>query len=219
MSSIEDYPYLQVGKVALAPGPTAYLYAPLEPGGIVPAITPPPDTIDGYPPFSTSGVGIAPDGGVWQYQGANGMTEVIPSLAPPTNVTPPSLTYIAGGGGAGNVGSQYACSAGTWTPTPPTPVFTRQWLRDGAAIPGSIGTTYTIATADIGHIVNCAVVATNPAGSSNPFPASNPVGPIPEPAAEDPETLPAPPARVQHGGGSGSLPHRPRPKTSPRKKR
>lgn len=211
ITSIEQYPPLQIGKIALAPGPTGYLYIPVEPGGLVPAITPPPDTIEGYPVFTTMGVAIGNDGGVWQYQGSKGMTEVIPSLAPPTNVTPPSLTYVTGGGGAGNVGSIYSCNAGTWTPTAPMPVYTRQWLRDGDPIAGSTGTTYTIALADVGHIINCAVVATNPAGSSAPFPASNPVGPIPEPAADEP----APP--VRQGGGSGSLP--PRPKTSSRKKR
>lgn len=221
--SIENYPYLQVGKVALTPGPplAGYLYVPVEPGGLVPAITPPPDTVEGYPVFSTMGVAIGLDGGIWQYQGSNGMTEVIPSLQPPTNVTPPTLTYITGGGGAGNVGSQYACSAGAWTPTTPAPVYTRQWLRNGNPIPGSTATTYTIATADIGAVINCAVVATNPAGSSNPFPASNPVGPIPDPGAADEARLDdngGAPA-VKHGGGSGSLPPRPRPKASSRKRR
>lgn len=218
MNSIEDYPYLQTGKIALAPGPTGYLYAPLEPGGIVPAITPPPETVEGYPVFSTMGVAIGLDGGVWQYQGSNGMTEVIPSLPPPTNTALPTLTYVTGGGGAGNVGSQYALSAGTWTPSTPQPVYTRQWMRNENPIPGATATTYTIATADIGAVISGMVWATNPSGTTGPV-GSNAVGPIPDPGAADEARLDdngAPP-RVHHGGGSGTLP--PRPKAIPRKKR
>lgn len=223
--NIEDYPQLHTGMVALAPGPplTGYLYVPVEPGGLVPAVTPPPTTVEGYPVMTTQGVGIANDGGIWQLQPTRpgGITEVIPSLLPPSLVTPPLLNYVTGGGGAGNVGSIYQGGTGTWTPSAPTPVYTRQWIRNGSPIAGSTGATYTIATADIGTIINCLVTATNPAGSSSPHPASNPVGPIPDPGLEDEARLDDNGAAqshhvVAHGGGQV---HHPKAKAKPKKKR
>lgn len=184
-STIEGWTPLITGRLGLVqPNIAAHVYNPVAPTGLIPAIDF-PDDIEEYPPFSTNGVGIAPDLGIWLYQPnvPSGIIEIIPSLQPPTNTVAPSLTYVAGGGGAGNVGSQYACGAGTWTPTPPAPTFQRQWIRNGSPIAGSTGTTYTIQTADIGTTINCLVTATNAAGSSAPTPASNPVGPIPDPGA------------------------------------
>lgn len=183
-STIEGYTPIATGKLGLVPpNVAAHLYNPLAPTGLIPAIDP-PDDLEQYPVFTTNGVGVAADAGIWLYQPnvPSGWIEVIPSLQPPSMSAPPALTYVSGGGGAGNVGSQYACSAGTWTPTPPAPTFQRQWIRNGSPIAGSTGTTYTVQTADIGTTINCLVTATNPAGSSAPTPASNPVGPIPDPA-------------------------------------
>lgn len=182
-TTIEGYTPIATGKLGLVPpNLAAHLYNPVAPTQLIPALDP-PDNLEEYPGFSTNGVGIAPDLGIWLYQPnvPSGWIEIIPSLQPPTNSAAPSLTYVTGGGGAGNVGSQYACSAGTWTPSTPMPTFTRQWLRDGAAIPGATATTYTIQTADVGHVITAQVIATNPAGSSAPATSSNSVGPIPDP--------------------------------------
>lgn len=185
ITTIEGYQPLSTGRIGLVPpNIAAHVYQPIAPSGLIPALI--EDHLENFPLFATNGVALAPDAGVWVYQPniPAGMIEVIPSLQSPTNTVPPLLTYVTGGGGAGNIGSIYQCNTGTWTPAAPTPTYTRQWLRDGNPISGSTGVSYAIATADIGHIVNCAVVATNPAGSSNPFPASNPVGPIPTPSGE-----------------------------------
>lgn len=194
-ATIEGWPRLSTGRIGLIPpNVAAHIYQPNAVSGLVPEMV--EDDIDNFPVFATNGVGIAPDAGIWVYQPnvPYGMIEIIPSLSPPSLVTPPLLTYVAGGGGAGNVGSQYACGAGSWTPNTPMPTFTRQWIRNGSPIAGSTGTTYTIQTADIGTTINCLVTATNPAGSSAPVPASNPVGPIPDPGAGDA-------ARMDDNGG------------------
>lgn len=194
-TTIEGWPRLSTGRIGLVPpNVAAHIYYPPGPTGLVPELD--EDELENFPLFATNGVGIAPDAGVWIYQPnvPYGMIEIIPSLQPPANAAPPQLTYVTGGGGPGNVGSVYQCTNGTWTPTTPTPTYTRQWLRDGNPIPGATTTVYTIAPADIGSIVGCAVVATNPAGSSNPFPASNPVGPIPDPGEADA-------ARLDDNGG------------------
>ncbi|GAA4719031.1 putative Ig domain-containing protein [Nocardioides conyzicola] len=55
------------------------------------------------------------------------------------------------------VGSLLTADTGTWTPTPDS--FAYQWLRDGVAIAGATGATYTTTTADGGHVVAVAVTA------------------------------------------------------------
>lgn len=191
-TTIEAWPRLATGRVGIIPpNIKAYGYQPNTEGGLIPAVTPPPIDIEGYPGLTTNGIGIAADAGVWQYQPnvPYGMIEIIPSLVPPTNTVAPLLTYISGGGGTGNVGSQYALGAGTWTPSTPTPTYIRQWLRNGTPIAGATGTTYTIATADIGTTINAIVTATNPAGSSAPVQSSNSIGPIPDPDPPDEDVL------------------------------
>lgn len=47
------------------------------------------------------------------------------------------------------VGSTLTVSTGTWGPSPVT--ITCQWKRDGTAIAGATGTTYTLVAADQGH--------------------------------------------------------------------
>jgi hypothetical protein len=59
--------------------------------------------------------------------------------------------------GALAVGSTLAAGTGAWTPTPDS--FTYQWLRDGVAIAGATQATYSVTTADGGHVVSVAVTA------------------------------------------------------------
>lgn len=180
-TTIEAWPRLSTGRIGLVPpNVAAHLYVPVAPSGLVPELI--EDDIQAFPVFSTNGVAIAQDAGIWIYQPnvPYGMIEIIPSLQPPTNVTAPLIVYVSGNP-AGTVGAIYTCQAGAWTPTTPTPTYTRQWLRNGTPIAGATGTTYTIATADIGATIQCQVVATNPAGSSAPAMSSNSIGPIPDP--------------------------------------
>lgn len=213
-TTIEGWPRLSTGRIGLVGfNLAAHIYYPVGPTGLLPPIV--EDVLENFPVFATNGVAIAPDAGIWVYQPnvPYGMIEVIPSLVPPALVTPPTLTYVTGGGGAGNVGSQYATNAGTWNPSTPTPTYTRQWIRNGSPIAGATAVTYTIASADIGTIINCLVTATNPAGSSTPAPASNPVGPIPDPtppeemraAPRKPTASPAPPKHGRTTGHAGGL--------------
>lgn len=64
--------------------------------------------------------------------------------------------------------------------------ITQQWLRDGAAIPGATGTTYTLAAADVGALITCRETATNAAGSTSAD--SNALGPVAA-AVSDPSAL------------------------------
>ncbi|WP_300681196.1 putative Ig domain-containing protein [Nocardioides sp.] len=57
------------------------------------------------------------------------------------------------------VGSTLTAQNGTWTPAPEG--YTYQWLRDGVAIAGATGSTYTTSSADGGHVIAVAVTALN----------------------------------------------------------
>ena len=85
-------------------------------------------------------------------------------ISPPVNTAAPALQYVSGGGGAGTVGAQYLCTNGTWSPAATS--FTRQWLRNGAAITGATAASYTTVTADGGTNLSCALTAYNAAGEA-----------------------------------------------------
>lgn len=70
----------------------------------------------------------------------------------PTATSPPSIV------GAGHIGEQLVANPGAWGT--PEPVFTYQWLRDGAAIAGAITATYTVLASDATHSLSFAVTAT-----------------------------------------------------------
>jgi hypothetical protein len=78
---------------------------------------------------------------------------------PPENTVRPTIS------GQIAVGSTVTCSPGAWSGTSPI-TFSYQWKRDLAPIEGATSTSYTIQSADVGHILWCEVIATNGAGQS-----------------------------------------------------
>ncbi len=85
-------------------------------------------------------------------------TGAIAGLAPTNSVAP----SIAGTNGLGDTLTR---TAGTWTGTP-TPSVTGQWRRDGVAIAGETGATYTIVQADSGAVIDYLETATNAEGTA-----------------------------------------------------
>ncbi len=79
---------------------------------------------------------------------------------PPVNHQPPVISGTPG------VGDTLSCSTGVWTNAPSR--FSYQWNRHGPAIPGATSPSYTVAAADQGSSLTCAVVASNAFGSSAP---------------------------------------------------
>lgn len=85
----------------------------------------------------------------------------------PANTVTPTIT-----GSNLVAGSVLTVTPGTWTGYP-VPVLTHQWKRNGVAISGETGLTYTLVAADEGTNTSCTETATNSAGSlaatSNPL--------------------------------------------------
>jgi hypothetical protein len=77
-------------------------------------------------------------------------------------------------GGTAIAGDPLTCDPGAWTAAP---ALTEQWLRDGVAIAGATGASYTLADADAAHRIACRVTATNAGGSVSA--TSDDVVPIP----------------------------------------
>jgi ribosomal protein L11 len=67
---------------------------------------------------------------------------------PFTNVSTPKIT------GAAKVGQVLTASAGAWSPTP---TVSYQWKRDGVAVTGATGKTFTLKTADLGKKITVTV--------------------------------------------------------------
>jgi len=80
-----------------------------------------------------------------------------PKTTPPVNTTAPSIS------GSASVGATLSCVPGLWSGTP-TPSYSYSWLREGTAIGGASGVTYTVQSADAGHTLSCRVAAKNSAG-------------------------------------------------------
>lgn len=75
---------------------------------------------------------------------ALGQTDVLPG-------NPPTVT------GTPRVGSALRATSDTWTPT--TVTRTRQWFRDGVAVPGAVGPAYTPGASDLGKTLSATVTA------------------------------------------------------------
>jgi hypothetical protein len=76
-----------------------------------------------------------------------------PTYIPNVFTTQPTPTIT----GTAAVGSTLTAHAGTWAPAPAA--FMYQWMRDGVAIGGATGATYTLTTADGPHTITVAVTA------------------------------------------------------------
>jgi surface protein len=85
-------------------------------------------------------------------------TGVIAGLAP-MNDTAPSIS------GSTGLGDTLTRVAGSWSGAP-TPSISGQWRRDGVAIAGETGATYTIALADSGAVIDYLETATNAEGTA-----------------------------------------------------
>lgn len=83
---------------------------------------------------------------------------VVPAAAAhaPVNQTLPAIS------GTASPGTALSCSQGAWTNSPTS--YAYQWRRDAVAI--AAGSTYPVVAADVGHVLTCAVTATNAAGST-----------------------------------------------------
>ncbi len=79
--------------------------------------------------------------------------------APPVNTTPPVVT------GNTTTGSTLTTTTGVWTGSP-APTYTYQWNRSTVAISGATGTTYVLASADVGATITVTVTGTNASGSA-----------------------------------------------------
>ena len=107
------------------------------------------------------------------------------TVTPPPTVTPtPFATVPTNAGlpaitGTASLGFSLSCSVGAWSGTMPQ-IYSYQWRRDAAAIPGATGAKFVVATTDIGHSLACAVTASNSAGIASaqsaalaiPFPSN-----------------------------------------------
>lgn len=94
----------------------------------------------------------------------------------PVNTALPSIS------GTPSVGQNLAAAAGGWAGNP-TPVFTYQWLRNGAAIPAATSPSYLLGAADDGASIAIRVTGTNPAGAASALSAgvtvsAAPVAPV-----------------------------------------
>jgi len=107
----------------------------------------------------------------------------IPAEAEPVNVELPRIS------GSAVLGATLSCSEGKWTSIT-APSLTYQWLREGSAIAGSIGSEYKVSSGDQGHSLACEVTATNGAGKTSASSASL--------------AIPAAPSGPGGGAGSGT---------------
>lgn len=103
-----------------------------------------------------------------------GLTQPLGKGTPAVPVFPPANTVLPAVTGTTSVGSVLTVSNGTWTNTPLS--YTRQWLRDGAAISGATAATYTLVAGDEGKMIAATVTATNADGSGSA--TATAVGPI-----------------------------------------
>jgi len=87
----------------------------------------------------------------------------------PTNTAPPAIS------GTTQVGETLTATNGFWTGSP-TPTYSRQWKRDGAAISGATASTYLLVLADLAATITVTVTATNASGTVSATSAG--VGPV-----------------------------------------
>jgi hypothetical protein len=110
-----------------------------------------------------------------------------------TAVTPAWRTPVSSGApqiqGSAQVGQQLTGTRGSWAWAPTG--YAYAWRRDGAAIAGATGTTYTVTSADAGHAITFAVTASNPAGQATAVSGAV-TPPVPDPPTAAPTTTARP---------------------------
>ena len=80
-------------------------------------------------------------------------------------ILPPLLVLAPVLAGTGRIGQPVTVSAGSWSGVP-APATSVAWLRDGTAIAGATGLSYTPVAVDDGHALAARVKAANSAGSA-----------------------------------------------------
>jgi hypothetical protein len=92
---------------------------------------------------------------------ANATSSATSAVVPiaPGNTVAPAVT------GTEQQGNLLSTTNGTWSHSPTS--YSYQWKRDGSAIGGATSSTYTLVSADVGHIIKCTVTATNAGGSGS----------------------------------------------------
>ena len=103
-------------------------------------------------------VAVTARNSVGQGSSVSAPSAVVPAVAPPTNVSPPTISGTLQSGQTLTVQG-----AGTWTGSPSS--FAFRWLRCDAAggacidVPGATGGTYVLGAADVGSTMRVAVTA------------------------------------------------------------
>lgn len=104
---------------------------------------------------------------------------IVPAI-PQATANPAISDATTPGSSEPAVGDELTCSNGTWTGSP---TFSYEWLRGGTPIVGATENHYLVEAADEGKGLQCAVTATNAAGSTQAIsnwivPAIPPSGPL-----------------------------------------
>ena len=93
------------------------------------------------------------------------LTEACPITAPPTNTALPTVSGVAVDG------QTLTAATGSWSGSPTA--YVRQWVRCDAGgagcndVAGATGTTYVLATTDVGSTIRVRITATNAMGSTS----------------------------------------------------
>jgi hypothetical protein len=82
---------------------------------------------------------------------------------PQPATTPPQQSFPGEVWGSATVGGTLHCEEGGWSGSP---TITRQWLRNGAEIPGATENSYTLTASDLETVVQCRLTATNAGGAT-----------------------------------------------------
>ena len=95
--------------------------------------------------------------GPWSYNG--------PPIdsAPMTIVNTTPLAVVAPTvSGTAKVGETLTATTGTWLPSTATYTYSYRWFRGTTAVPGALGASYALTTADVGQRVSAEVTASRP---------------------------------------------------------
>jgi hypothetical protein len=194
-------PTLQYTTVTVLPDSNCAVYPAYSAANMLCALgsgSPPNDACvgDSGGPLARLGAGGQPEAliGIVSYGGATCGDNTHPGVY--TRVAAPgirsfidsALTPVAGAvsvSGTASVGGVLSCNPSGWEGAT---AFAYQWLRNGAAIAGATGATYTVAAADAGQAVSCRATGTN--GALAATADSAPVTPTAAPAQPGPGPLP-----------------------------